>query len=60
MKLLSNTHMKVLQMNLIFLFKPHQSIDVIVLAIPSLNFLTIIRVQTCAIPSTQLATKINK
>jgi hypothetical protein len=50
--------MKILQMNLIFLFKPHQSTDVIVLAIPSLNFLTIIRFQTHAIPLTQLAKKI--
>ncbi len=35
--------MKVLQMNLISLLKPHQSTDVIVIAIPSLNFFTIIR-----------------
>jgi hypothetical protein len=34
--------MKVLQMNLIYLLKPHQSTNVIVLAIPLLNFLTIL------------------
>jgi hypothetical protein len=44
--------MKALQMNLMFLLKPHQYSDLTILAIPSLNFLTTIRVQTCAIPST--------
>jgi len=44
-------------MNLIFLLKPQQSTDVTILAIPSLNFLTIIIIQTFAIPLTQLATK---
>jgi hypothetical protein len=52
--------MKILQMNLISLIKPHQSNDVTVLAIPSLNFLTTIRSQTSAIPSTQLAKNIYK
>jgi hypothetical protein len=47
--------MKVLQINLISLVKPHQSIDVTILAIPSLNILTIITFQTCAIPLAQLA-----
>jgi hypothetical protein len=47
--------MKVLQMNLISLLKPHQSIDVTILTIPSLNFLKIIIFQICAIPLTQLA-----
>jgi hypothetical protein len=47
--------MKVLQMNLIFVLKPHQSTDVIILTIPLLNFLTIIRFQTHAIPLAQLA-----
>jgi hypothetical protein len=42
-------------MNLIFVLKPHQSTDVIILAIPLLNFLTIIRFQTRAIPLAQLA-----
>jgi hypothetical protein len=52
--------MKILQMNLISLLKPHQSNDVTILAIPSLNFLTTIRSQTHAIPSTQLAKNIYK
>jgi len=47
------SHMKILQMNLICLLKPHQSTDVTILAIPSLNFLTIIKFQTCAIPLAQ-------
>jgi hypothetical protein len=47
----------ILQMNLIILFKPHQSNDVTILAIPPLNFLSTIRSQICAIPSTQLAKK---
>jgi hypothetical protein len=47
--------MKVLQMNLISLFKPHQSIDVTVFVISSLNFFTIIRFQIRAIPLAQLA-----
>ncbi len=51
--------MKVLQMNLIFLLKPHQSYDVTVLVIHLLNFLTIIRFQTCVIPLAQLAKLIN-
>jgi len=42
-------------MNLISLLKPHQFIDVTILAIPSLNFLTIIRFQIHAIPLAQLA-----
>jgi hypothetical protein len=50
--------MKLLQMNLISLFKPHQSTNVIILTIPSLNFLTIIRFQ--AIPLAQLAKNICK
>jgi hypothetical protein len=52
--------MKVLQMNFISLLKPHQSTDVIVFAIPSLNFFTIIKFQTRAIPLTQLAKNIYK
>jgi len=52
--------MKVMQMNLISLLKPHQSIDVTVLAITSLNFLTIIRFQTRAIRLTQLTKNIYK
>ena len=51
--------MKVLQMNLISLLKPHQFTDVTVLAIPSLNFLTIIRFRTHVIPLAQLAKLIN-
>jgi len=47
--------MKVLQMNLIFLFKPHQSYDITVLTLPSFNFLTIITFQTCGIALAQLA-----
>jgi hypothetical protein len=47
-------------MNLIFLLKPHRSTNVTILAIPSLNFLTIIRFQICAIPLTQLAKHIYK
>jgi hypothetical protein len=47
--------MKVLQMNLICLLKPHQSSDVTIYAIPSLNFLTIIKFQTRAIPLAQFA-----
>jgi hypothetical protein len=46
--------MNVLQMNLISLFKPHQSINVTILAILSLNFLTIIRFQIFTTPLTQL------
>jgi ABC-type uncharacterized transport system substrate-binding protein len=52
------TQLKVLQMDLIYLFKPHQSSDVIVCATHSLNFLTIIRLQTRAIPLAQLAKNI--
>ncbi len=52
--------MKVLQMNLISLLKPHQSTNVTIFAIPSLNFLTISRFQICAIPLTQLAKNIYK
>jgi hypothetical protein len=52
--------MKILQMNLIFLFKPHQSTYVIVLSIPSSNFLTIIKLQIFVIPLTQLAKNIYK
>jgi hypothetical protein len=52
--------MKVLQMNLISLFKPNQSIDKPILTIPSLDFLTIIRFQTHITPSTQLAKNIYK
>jgi hypothetical protein len=47
-------------MNLISLLKPHQSINVTVLEIPSLNFLTIIKFQIRAIPLTQLAKNICK
>jgi hypothetical protein len=47
-------------MNLIFLLKPHQFTDVTVIAIPSLNFLTIIRFQICAISLAQLAKNIYK
>jgi hypothetical protein len=47
-------------MNLISLLKSHQSIDLSVLVIPSLNFLTIIRFQTRAIPLAQLAKNIYK
>jgi len=49
------TQRKVLQLNLIFLFKPNQSIDVTIIAILSLNFLTIIKFQICAISLAQLA-----
>jgi hypothetical protein len=42
-------------MNLICLLKPHQSSDVTIYAIPSLNFLTIIKFQTRAIPLAQFA-----
>jgi hypothetical protein len=52
--------MKVLEMNLMYLLKSHQSIDLSILAIHSLNFLTIIRFQTHAIPLTQLAKNIYK
>jgi hypothetical protein len=52
--------MKALQMNLISLLKPHQSTHVNVLAIPSLNFLTIIRFQIHAIPLAQLAKNMYK
>jgi len=52
--------MKVLQMNLIYLLKAHQFTNVIVIAIPSLNFLTIIRFQICAISLAQLAKNIYK
>jgi hypothetical protein len=51
--------MKVLQMNLISLLKPHQSTDVTIIAIPLLNFFTIIRFRVCVIPLTQLAKLIN-
>jgi len=51
--------MKILQMNLISLLKPHQSVDVTVFAIPLLNFLTIIRFRTHVIPLAQLAKLIN-
>jgi hypothetical protein len=47
-------------MNLIFLLKPHQSTDVTIITIPSLNFLTIIRLQICAISLAQLAKNIYK
>jgi len=46
-------------MNLISLLKSHQSNDVTILAIPLLNFLTIIRFQTHVIPLTQFAKLIN-
>jgi hypothetical protein len=49
--------MKVLQMNFIFLFKPHQSYDITVFTIPSFNLLTIITFQTCDMPLAQLAKK---
>jgi hypothetical protein len=49
------TQLKVLQMNLIYLFKPHQSTNVTVFAIHSLNFFTIIKFQTHAMPLAQLA-----
>jgi hypothetical protein len=52
--------MKLLQMNLIYLLTPHQSTDVTIFAIPSLNFFTIIRFQIHAIPLTQLAKNIYK
>ncbi len=52
--------MKILQMNLIFLFKPHQSTNVTILTMPSLNFLTIITFQTHGIPLAQLAKNIYK
>jgi hypothetical protein len=52
--------MKVLQMNLIYLLKPHQSTDIIIIAIFSLNFFTIIRFQICAISLAQLAKNIYK
>jgi hypothetical protein len=45
---------------LISLFKPHQSIDVTIIAILSLNFFTIIRFQICAISLAQLAKNIYK
>jgi hypothetical protein len=51
--------MKILQMNLIFLLKPHQSTNVIVLAIPLLN-LSIIRFRTHVIPLAQLAKLTNR
>jgi hypothetical protein len=47
-------------MNFISLLKSHQSIDVTVLAITSLNFLTIIGFQTRAMRLTQLAKNIYK
>jgi hypothetical protein len=47
-------------MNLISLLKPHLSTYVTIFAMPSLNFFTTIRTQTCAIPSTQLAKNIYK
>ncbi len=47
-------------MSLISLLKPHQSTDVTVLAIPSLNFFIIIGFQICAIPLAQLAKDIYK
>jgi len=47
-------------MNLISLLKPHQSTDLTVLTIPSLNFLTIVRFQICAMPLAQLAKNIYK
>jgi hypothetical protein len=49
------TQRKVSQLNLISLFKPHQSIDVTIIAILSLNLLTIIRFQNCTIFMAQLA-----
>jgi len=52
--------MKVLKMNLMALFKPHQSIDVSVLAVPLLNFFTIIKVRNHVIPFAQLAKLINR
>jgi hypothetical protein len=52
--------MKVLQVNLISLLMQHQSIDVIILTIPLLNFFKIVRFQTCAIPLAQLAKIIYK
>jgi len=51
--------MKVLQMNLMSLLKPHQSIDVSVIAIPLLNFFTIIKFRNHVIPFAQLAKLIN-
>jgi len=47
-------------MNLISLFKLYQSTNVTVLAIPSLNFFTIIRFQIFPIPLAQLAKNIYK
>jgi len=52
--------MTIKQMNLIFLLKPHQSTNVTVLKIPSLNFLTICKFQIHAIPFTQLAKNVYK
>jgi len=49
-----------MQINLVYLFKPHQFDDVTIHAIPSLNFFIIIRFQICAIPLTQLAKNIYK
>ncbi len=45
-------------MNLISLLKPHRCANVNVPAIPSLNFLIVIRFQIHAIPITQLAKNI--
>jgi len=52
--------MKVLQMSLMSLPKSHQSTNVTVLAILSLNIFTIIRFQICVIPLPQLAKDIYK
>ncbi len=52
--------MKVLQMSLMSLLKSHQSTNVTVLAILSLNIFTIIRFQICVIPLAQLAKDIYK
>jgi hypothetical protein len=52
--------MKVLQMNLISLLNTHQSTNVTVFVILSLNFLTIIRFQICSISLSQLTKNICK
>jgi hypothetical protein len=51
--------MKVLQFNLISILKPYQSTNMTIFAMPLLNFLLIIRFQTCVIPLAQLAKLVN-
>jgi hypothetical protein len=52
--------MKVLQLNLISILKPHQSINITIFAIPLLNLLLIIKFETCVIPLAQFAKLINR